>query len=110
MIHAHVEHGVHIAAEKPRGGTERQWFMNAPAWKAITEKQVVDYCVFRHPYKTRSLRISGFLNSVGLPLASLVTVDVVISVSQGHSVQILADIDTTRSFRVQQARVPQALV
>ena len=30
---------------------ERQWFMNAPAWKAITEKQVVDYCAFRHPYK-----------------------------------------------------------
>ena len=30
---------------------ERQWFMNAPAWKAITEKQVVDYCAFKHPYK-----------------------------------------------------------
>ena len=51
MIHAHTEHGVHIAAENPRGGMERQWFMNAPAWKAITEKQVVDYCAFRHPYK-----------------------------------------------------------
>ena len=25
--------------------------MNAPAWKAITEKQIVDYCAFRHPYK-----------------------------------------------------------
>ena len=51
MIHAHTEHGVHIAAENPRGGMERQWFMNAPAWKAITEKQIVDYCAFRHPYK-----------------------------------------------------------
>ena len=32
---------------------ERQWFMNgyAPAWKAITEKQIVDYCAFKHPYK-----------------------------------------------------------
>ena len=30
---------------------ERQWFMNAPAWKAVTEKQIVDYCAFRHPYK-----------------------------------------------------------
>ena len=25
--------------------------MNAPAWKAITEKQTVDYCAFRHLYK-----------------------------------------------------------
>ena len=25
--------------------------MNAPAWKAVTEKQAVDYCAFRHPYK-----------------------------------------------------------
>ena len=25
--------------------------MNAPARKAITKKQIVDYCAFRHPYK-----------------------------------------------------------
>jgi hypothetical protein len=30
---------------------ERQWFVNAPAWRAITEKQIVDYCAFKHPYK-----------------------------------------------------------
>ena len=31
MLHVHTEHGVHIAAENPSGGMERQWFMNAPA-------------------------------------------------------------------------------
>ena len=25
--------------------------MNAPAWRAITEKQIVEYCAFKHPYK-----------------------------------------------------------
>ena len=30
---------------------ERQWSMNAPALKAITEKQTVDYCASRQPYK-----------------------------------------------------------
>ena len=37
-------------------------------------------------------------------------VDVVIGVSQVHSVQTLVDLGTIRFFRVQQAQVPQALV
>ena len=35
--------------------------MNAPAWKAVTEKHVVDYCAFRHPYKKpESVWVSEF--------------------------------------------------
>ena len=39
----------------------RQWLMNAPAWRAVTEKQIVDYCAFEHPYKKpENIRVSEF--------------------------------------------------
>ena len=51
LTHCIHAHGIHTAVENPRGGMERQHFMNSPSWQAATEKQIVDYCAYRHPYK-----------------------------------------------------------
>ena len=45
------QQGTHAALENPRRGLERLPFMNAPRWRKLTEKKVIDYCAWKHPYK-----------------------------------------------------------
>jgi len=53
--------GTQIAAENPRGGMERQLFMNAPRWKRLTHKHITDYCAWKHPYqKSENIWVSEF--------------------------------------------------
>ena len=50
-----------MALENLRGGMERLLFVNAPRWRTLTEKHVVDYCAWGHPYKKpENLWVSDF--------------------------------------------------
>ena len=61
MADSNENRGTQIVTENPRGGTERQLFMNAPRWKRLTHKHVIDYCAWRHPYqKSENIWVSEF--------------------------------------------------
>ena len=51
LCHSIEHHGIHAALENPRKGMERLPFMNAPRWRKVTDKKIVDYCAWNHPYK-----------------------------------------------------------
>ena len=61
LTHCMNTHPIHVAVENPRSGMEQQWFMEAPEWKALTEKHIVDYCAWKHPYrKSENIWVSEF--------------------------------------------------
>ena len=51
LCHSIEQQGTYSALENPRKGLERLPFMKAPRWRSLTEKKVVDYCAWKHPYK-----------------------------------------------------------
>ena len=44
MADSNENRGTQKVTENPRGGMERQLFMNAPRWKRLTHKHVIHYC------------------------------------------------------------------
>ena len=51
LSHSIAHRGTKAALENPKDDMERLRLMNEPRWKALSEKHIVDYCAWDHPYK-----------------------------------------------------------